>query len=663
MGDYSVASNYTFDPEPLEYDTDESSTDRRAYENIFMGSALDDVNPLKSPYLEDTDEEENVLPEEPIHHRSHESEDDSSADMMKPATSFDMEDGHHHDDVSLSTMGNDTVNAIRDPVPVVPLGLSKNSSKRSSDKHRTPPPKTKHLYQTIEPDEETQPESPPPDSYTPEEKLRVKKIKQDRRRREASAAQNKKNKKQQAREPKKSSKKTVASGGPSDYSNGSSRYNKKDFPTRFHRIWPIACLLGLMLLGAIGTLSYTLYKLRNDGSDNSSTTSTDRLQSSSGSGNNSGGFDEIPEFTITDAPTIGGGTDEDADSPTEEEGGNDVETPAPTVKETEVEVEETVAPTMSPTSSPSSSPTSAPVVTAPVAATPSPTLSPSSAPVTSLPSVSPSYSPSAFPTSGSVLELTDWLSEVSPMSIAALTDPSTAQFQAVEWLAGDPLWKNYTEPQLVQRWALATFYYSMEDVPTRLSRRWMDYQVDECNWLGLTCNDDGTLFSMDLTIADSTIEGTIPPEFALLSSGLEAIYLGGNDFTGSIPAELGMLTELRVFDIDGNEFDGSIPSELGMWSNLELFDVRMNNLNGTLPVELGEWTNLVSFDIVDNDFSGSIPAEYGNWTQLSLYLAWQNPRVLGPVPDEICAIPSTPRVTVDCDLIECACCSKKRCDN
>ena len=46
--------------------------------------------------------------------------------------------------------------------------------------------------------------------------------------------------------------------------------------------------------------------------------------------------------------------------------------------------------------------------------------------------------------------------------------------------------------------------------------------------------------------------------------------LGGNQLTGTIPAELGALDELRQLGLWGNALSGEIPPELGALKNLNI---------------------------------------------------------------------------------------------
>jgi hypothetical protein len=57
-------------------------------------------------------------------------------------------------------------------------------------------------------------------------------------------------------------------------------------------------------------------------------------------------------------------------------------------------------------------------------------------------------------------------------------------------------------------------------------------------------------------------------------------------FTGSIPTEIGSLTNLRKVSLSKNSLTGTIPTELGYLSGLEDINLGQNPLEGSVPQEV-----------------------------------------------------------------------------
>ena len=111
------------------------------------------------------------------------------------------------------------------------------------------------------------------------------------------------------------------------------------------------------------------------------------------------------------------------------------------------------------------------------------------------------------------------------------------------------------------------------------------------------------------------LAGSVPAELGDLS-GLKVLYLDGNSLTGSIPAKLGALSGLTSLRLDDNSLSGSIPAELGALSGLKVLQLDDNSLTGSIPAELGALSGLTSLRLDDNSLTGSIPAELGDLPSL-----------------------------------------------
>ena len=61
-----------------------------------------------------------------------------------------------------------------------------------------------------------------------------------------------------------------------------------------------------------------------------------------------------------------------------------------------------------------------------------------------------------------------------------------------------------------------------------------------------------------------------------------------NEFVGSIPTEVGLLTNILYLDLSENKFEGSIPSELGLLTRLWTLDLGMYKQNKVITKRLNQ---------------------------------------------------------------------------
>ena len=117
----------------------------------------------------------------------------------------------------------------------------------------------------------------------------------------------------------------------------------------------------------------------------------------------------------------------------------------------------------------------------------------------------------------------------------------------------------------------------------------------------------------------------------------ETTYLSleSNGLTGSIPPEIGNLTNLTDLNICFTQLTGAIPSEIGNLTNLTNLDLSHIHLTGAIPSEIGNLTNLTDLHLGGNDLTGEIPPEIGNLNNLT-YLGLNSNQLTGEIPEEIC---------------------------
>ncbi len=96
-----------------------------------------------------------------------------------------------------------------------------------------------------------------------------------------------------------------------------------------------------------------------------------------------------------------------------------------------------------------------------------------------------------------------------------------------------------------------------------------------------------------------------------------SINLWNNALAGSIPAELGSLSNLIGLSFFNNQLTGSIPSEMGSLTNLQWLELGENELTGSIPSQLGDLSNLSSLNLNDNQLSEGVPSELSNLSVLN----------------------------------------------
>jgi hypothetical protein len=175
----------------------------------------------------------------------------------------------------------------------------------------------------------------------------------------------------------------------------------------------------------------------------------------------------------------------------------------------------------------------------------SPVQSPSSpASLPSAPTIAGSPPSSAFePTDDVLLGL---LSSVTPNGGAALRDTTSPQYQAMEWIRTPHNQGIYSDRIFLQRYALATLYYSTGGEQWTVSDDWLS-ETTECDWfssssLSRICDDDGNI--VELNLANNNLRGKVPPELGVLANRLLALTLSKNKLTGDIPSSLSRITSL-----------------------------------------------------------------------------------------------------------------------
>ena len=191
------------------------------------------------------------------------------------------------------------------------------------------------------------------------------------------------------------------------------------------------------------------------------------------------------------------------------------------------------------------------------------------------------------------------------------------------------------------RGVLKTFYEATDGPNWVNSDGWLtDAPLDE--WYGVDIDGFGRVVGLNLQgqwdeerreWIPHGLQGSIPAQLGSLTD-LRHLLLDNNALAGGIPPELGNLVDLMSLNLGSNALTGSIPTELGNLVNIEWLQVGNNTLTGPIPTELGSLAALRSLSLGGNQLTGSIPGELGSLTDLR-YLLLDNNALAGGIPPEL----------------------------
>ncbi|KAF7848137.1 hypothetical protein BT93_L2261 [Corymbia citriodora subsp. variegata] len=159
--------------------------------------------------------------------------------------------------------------------------------------------------------------------------------------------------------------------------------------------------------------------------------------------------------------------------------------------------------------------------------------------------------------------------------------------------------------------------------------------LSRCNLSGPIPPQIGSLSKLThLNLSRNVLSGRLPPTLSNLTR-LSLLYLGNNLISGELdPHFFSNWTKLRFLELHNNNFTGRIPSEIGLLTNLIELAICNNLLNGSIPYEIGNLKHLDALALFGNHLTGPIPASVGNLTRLTMLYFHLN-HLSGPIPQEI----------------------------
>jgi len=157
-----------------------------------------------------------------------------------------------------------------------------------------------------------------------------------------------------------------------------------------------------------------------------------------------------------------------------------------------------------------------------------------------------------------------------------------------------------------------------------------------------------SLFSLtELAIHTSNLlPGSLPSEVGTLTNLVKLTLTGvppNNNNTAWYPTSLTSdliedrraIAELVSWDLMHVGLTGTLPSELGWLTNLVELDLSFNQFEGRLPSTLGHLSALETMDLSHNLLSSRLPQTMNQYTSMTLVSAEGNVGLCGDLPDSI----------------------------
>ena len=168
----------------------------------------------------------------------------------------------------------------------------------------------------------------------------------------------------------------------------------------------------------------------------------------------------------------------------------------------------------------------------------------------------------------------------------------------------------------IKRNALKEFYDSAKGGEWTLSTNWTDPHIGHCYWYGVKCRDGSTI---KLELPNNGLSGTLTLNIKILRA-LEVFDLNNNN----IKVRRILEQPLIIYSFNSNRplilLQGSIPSEIGVLSNLTRIRLSYNEFTGN-ETNFAELRKLKHIHLHGNRLSGTIHSSKGAFDKESSFIS------------------------------------------
>ncbi|XP_016174628.2 leucine-rich repeat extensin-like protein 6 [Arachis ipaensis] len=187
--------------------------------------------------------------------------------------------------------------------------------------------------------------------------------------------------------------------------------------------------------------------------------------------------------------------------------------------------------------------------------------------------------------------------------------------------------------------ALQAWKHSIVSDPKNMTLNWCGPHV--CNYTGVYCApapDNPHIYTVaGIDLNHGNIAGSLPQQLGLLTD-LALFHINSNRFCGSVPTTFNGLKLLFELDVSNNDLSGPFPEVVLCLPSLKYLDIRFNNFHGAIPTRLFD-LKLDALFINNNNFQFSLPENFGNSTASVIVFANNNLR--GCFPSSVAKMKDT----------------------
>ena len=183
-----------------------------------------------------------------------------------------------------------------------------------------------------------------------------------------------------------------------------------------------------------------------------------------------------------------------------------------------------------------------------------------------------------------------------------------------------------------QRERLMVLYDQLDGENWTKGDNW-NTQEDISTWEGVTVENEAIT---GLDLSGFGLNGQLPSEIGDFTS-LRMLNLGNNpNLTGSLPANLGNLGELRRFLATETDLSGTLPGTMGNLTKLTELRLAGNRISGTIPEAWSGMEALEIFEVSGTAIQSPLPdALFTQWSHITDLLLFDNPGLTGALPSAI----------------------------